>query len=45
MTDPVTGKGFSNFYQKSKDGRGFLEAPAPPGTPVFLGRRYELVPP
>lgn len=43
-TDPVTGKGFDTFYQKTSDGRGFLEAPAPPGQPLIIGRHYELVP-
>ncbi len=42
--DPVTGKGFDEFYQV-KDGRAVLEVPAPPGQPVVVGRRYELVPP
>jgi hypothetical protein len=42
--DPVTGKGFDDFYQVT-DGRGILEIPPPP--PVMapsLGRRYEVAP-
>jgi hypothetical protein len=42
--DPATGKGFDEFYQV-KDGRAILEVAAPPGQPVVVGRRYELVPP
>lgn len=42
--DPVTGKGFDGFYQKTNDGRGFLEVPAPPGQPALVGRHYELAP-
>jgi hypothetical protein len=42
--DPLSGKGFDEFYQKARDGSAVLEAPVPPGQPVFLGRRYELVP-
>jgi hypothetical protein len=42
--DPVTGKGFDDFYHKTKDGGGVVEAPAPPGTPAIVGRRYELPP-
>jgi hypothetical protein len=39
--DPVTGKGFDDFYQV-KDGRAILEVP--PGSPVIVGHRYELAP-
>ncbi len=44
--DPLTGKGFDDFYQV-KDGRGILEIPPPPppGMPALLGRRYELAAP
>ncbi len=44
--DPLTGKGFDDFYQV-KDGRGILEIPTPPppGMPASLGRRYELAAP
>ena len=42
--DPITGKGFDDFYQV-KDGRGILEAPPPPSQPApSLVRRYELAP-
>lgn len=41
--DPITGKGFDDFYQVS-NGRGILEIPSVhSGIPV-LGRRYELAP-
>lgn len=39
--DPVTGKGFEEFYQVN-EGHGVLEVPI--GKFVFLGRRYELAP-
>ncbi len=44
--DPLTGKGFDDFYQV-KDGRGILEIPPHPslGMPASLGRRYELAAP
>jgi hypothetical protein len=44
--DPLTGKGFDDFYQV-KDGRGILEIPPPPppGMPASLGRRYEIAAP
>lgn len=43
--DPLTGKGFDDFYRVI-DGRGILELPPPPppGTPASLGRRYVLAP-
>lgn len=43
--DPLTGKGFDDFYQVT-GGRGILEIPPPPppGMPASLGRRYELAP-
>jgi hypothetical protein len=43
--DPLTGKGFDDFYQVV-GGRGILEIPPPPppGMPASLGRRYELAP-
>lgn len=42
--DPVTGKGFDEWYQVT-DGRGILEIPPPPPVMVpSLGRRYELAP-
>jgi hypothetical protein len=41
--NPVTGKGFEDFYQV-KNGRGTLEVPPPPGMPPSLGRRFELAP-
>jgi hypothetical protein len=39
--DPVTGKGFAAFYHV-KDGTATLDVPPPPGTPAFIGRRYQL---
>jgi hypothetical protein len=39
--NPVTGKGFEDFYQV-KNGRGTLEVPPPPGMPPSLARRFEL---
>jgi hypothetical protein len=41
--DPVTGKGFEDFYHV-EDGRGVLEVPPFPVNAPTLGRRYELVP-
>ena len=42
--DPLTGKGFDDFYQVT-DGRGILEIPPPPPVMVpSLRRRYELAP-
>lgn len=43
-TDPVTGKGFDGFYQKTKEDRAVLEVPPPPGQPALVARRYELAP-
>jgi hypothetical protein len=42
--DPVTGKGFDEFYSVP-DGTGVLTVPPPPGMPAQLGRRYELAKP
>jgi hypothetical protein len=41
--DPVTGKGFDDYYQ-AKDDRAAFEVPPAPGHPAILGRRYEFVP-
>jgi hypothetical protein len=42
--DPVTGKGFDEWYQVT-DGRGILEIPPPPPINLaILGRRFELAP-
>jgi hypothetical protein len=41
--DPVSGKGFDDFYKSSGDS-AVLEVPPPPGQPPELGYRYELSP-
>jgi hypothetical protein len=41
--DPVTGKGFEDFYHV-EDGRGVLEVPPFPVNAPTLGRRYEVAP-
>jgi hypothetical protein len=40
--DPVTGKGFDAFYERSDDHHAALTVPAAPGQPAIVGRRYEL---
>jgi hypothetical protein len=41
--DPVTGKGFDEFYKATGD-TAVLEVPPPPGQPPQLGYHYELTP-
>jgi hypothetical protein len=41
--DPVTGKGFDDFYKVTGD-TAILEVPPPPGQPPELGYRYEFTP-
>ncbi len=42
--DPITGKGFDDFY-KAADGKAVLDVPSLLPQAPYLGRRYEFIPP